>query len=51
MAELHRGVIHGDVIRHHDRNQEEVEEELGKEVERTRRRQHSRTSAHDYDHG
>ena len=26
--------IHGDVIRHHGRNQEEVEEELEKEVER-----------------
>ena len=24
-----QGVIHGDVIRHHGRNQEEVEEELG----------------------
>ena len=27
-----QGVIHGDVIRHHGRNQEEVEEELGEEV-------------------
>ena len=27
-----QGVIHGDVIRHHGRNQEEVEEELGQEV-------------------
>ena len=27
-----QGVIHGDVVRHHGRNQEEVEEELGKEV-------------------
>ena len=27
-----QGVIHGDVIRHHGRNQEEVEEELGLEV-------------------
>ena len=29
-----QGVIHGVVIRHHGRNQEEVEEELEKEVER-----------------
>ena len=27
-----QGVIHGDVIRHHGKNQEEVEEELGEEV-------------------
>ena len=27
-----QGVIHGVVIRHHGRNQEEVEEELGEEV-------------------
>ena len=27
-----QGIIHGDVIRHHGRNQEEVEEELGQEV-------------------
>ena len=32
MAELHRVIIHGVVIRHHGRNQEEVEEELGQEV-------------------
>ena len=29
-----QGVIHGDVIRHHGKNQEEVEEELEEEVER-----------------
>ena len=28
-----QGVIHGVVIRHHGRNQEEVEEELKKEIE------------------
>ena len=29
-----QGIFHGDVVRHHGRNQEEVEEGLGKEVER-----------------
>ena len=31
-GEVAQGVIHGVVIRHHGRNQEEVEEELGDEV-------------------
>ena len=34
MAELHRGFFHGILVRHHGRNQEEVEEGLEKEVER-----------------
>ena len=46
-----QGVIHGVVIRHHGRNQEEVEEELGQEVKGQEEEEHSRTSAHDYDHG
>ena len=29
-----QGIFHGDVVRHHGKNQEEVEEGLGKEVER-----------------
>ena len=29
-----QGVIHGDVVKHHGKNQEEVEEGLGEEVER-----------------
>ena len=45
-----QGVIHGVVIKHHGRNQEEVEEELGEEVEREGRRR-SNTSMHAYDHG
>ena len=32
--ELHRGFFHGILVRHHGRNQEEVEEGLEKEVER-----------------
>ena len=47
IAEWHRGVIHGVVIRHHGRNQEEVEEELGEEVKGTGGRERSNTSAHD----
>ena len=51
IAEWQQGVIHG-VVGHHGRNQEEVEEELEQEVKKTGgRRQHSNTSAHDYDHG
>ena len=45
-----QGVVHG-VIGHHGKKQEEVEGELGQEVERTGGREHSNTSAHDYDHG
>ena len=33
MAEVHRGIFHGILVRHHGRNQEEVEEGLGQEVE------------------
>ena len=29
-----QGIIHGILVRHHGRNQEEVEEELGQEVKR-----------------
>ena len=43
-------VIHG-VVKHHGRNQEEVEEELEQEVEGQEEEDNSNTSAHDYDHG
>ena len=33
-AGVAQGIFHGILVRHHGRNQEEVEEELGKEVER-----------------
>ena len=32
--ELHGGIFHGILVRHHGRNQEEVEEGLEEEVER-----------------
>ena len=50
-SEVAQGVIHGVVIRHHGRNQEEVEEELGEEVERGKEEDRSNTTAHAYDHG
>ena len=51
-GEVAQGVIHGVVIRHHGRNQEEVEEELEKEeIERGKEEDRSNTSAHAYDHG
>ena len=46
-----QGIFHGVLIRHHGRNQEEVEEGLEEEVERQEEEEHSRTSAHAYDHG
>ena len=42
-GEVAQGVIHGVVIRHHGRNQEEVEEELGEEVERQEEEDYAQT--------
>ena len=50
IAEWHKGVIHG-VVGHHGKKEEEVEEELGRELKRTGGKERSNTSAHDYDHG
>ena len=50
-AGVAQGIFHGILVRHHGRNQEEVEERLEDEVERQGRGQHSRTSAHADDHG
>ena len=45
-----QGVIHG-VVGHRGKKEEEVEEELGREVKRTGGRERANISAHDYDHG
>ena len=39
-------IFHGILVRHHGRNQEEVEEGLEKEVERQGRREHSNNHVH-----
>ena len=50
-AGVAQGIFHGILVRHQGRNQEEVEEGLEEEVERDKEEEHSRTSAHAYDHG
>ena len=51
-AGVAQGIFHGILVRHHGRNQEEVEEGLeGRSRETQGRGQHSRTSAHADDHG
>ena len=45
-----QGVVHG-VTGHHGKKEEEVEEELGQEVEKTGGRERSNNNAHDSDHG
>ena len=42
--ELHRGIFHGILVRHHGRNQEEVEEGLEKEVERGKEEDNAQTT-------
>ena len=49
-AGVARGIFHGILVRHHARNQEEVEERLEEEVERHKEEDNTQeTSAHAYD--
>ena len=39
-----QGIFHGILVRHHGRNQEEVEQELGEEVERQKEEDNTQTT-------
>ena len=49
--ESHRGIFHGDLIRHRDGHQVELEEELEEEVERRVKRDHSSNKTQVHMHG